>query len=103
MAPGARYGAFFGVAFVVFTRLVPQPMGSVIFWSFFALQLSWFALTCWRRAALPFASAAGVTGAVMSICLAVLAAIGHSYPDWPRESWALLVGGSGSWSAIPFH
>jgi hypothetical protein len=34
MAAGARYGALFGVAFVVFTMLVPQPMGSVIFWSF---------------------------------------------------------------------
>jgi len=77
----------------VCTRLMPQPMGSVIYWGFFSVQLSWFAVTCWRRTGLPFASAALVTGAVMSICLVVLAAIGHPFPDLLPESWVLLGGG----------
>lgn len=87
----ALYGVFIGVAFFVFTRLVPQPVDSVILWSFFGVQLTWFSVTCWRRTGLPFATAAGVTGAVMSTCLVVLAAMGHTFPT--PEAWVVLAGG----------
>ena len=48
MAPGL-YGALIGVASFVFTKLLPQPIGSVILWAFFCAQLSWGAAICWRR------------------------------------------------------
>ena len=89
----ALYGTLIGIALLVFTRLVPQPAGSVILWGFFSVHLSWVAVTCWRRTGLPFASAALVTGAVMSLCLVVLAAMGHSFPDLAPESWVLFAGG----------
>ena len=57
------------------------------------MQLSCGAVTCWRRTGLPFASAALVTGAVMSLCLVVLAAMGHPFPDLAPESWVLFGGG----------
>jgi hypothetical protein len=93
MAPGL-YGALIGVASFVFTKLLPQPIGSVILWAFFCAQLSWGAAICWRRTGLPFVSAAMVTSAIMSRCLAVLAAMGHPFPTWPPESWVLYAGGA---------
>jgi hypothetical protein len=81
------------IALFVFTRLAPQPTGSVILWGFFSVQLSWGAVTCWRRTGLPFASAAMVTAAVMSLCFVVLAAMGHAFPDFVPESWVLIGGG----------
>jgi len=93
MAP-ALYGLIIGGAFFVFTRLVPQPLGSIVYWGFFSVQLSLGAATCWRRTGLPFASAALVTGAVMSMCLVVLAAMGHPFPDLAPESWVLFGGGA---------
>ena len=92
MAAGL-YGGIIGIAFLLFTTLVPQPTGSVILWTFFSVQLSWGALTCWRRTGLPFASAALVTGAVLSTCLLILAVIGRPYPTWPPESFVLFAGG----------
>jgi hypothetical protein len=93
MASGI-YGVLLGIAFVVFTKLVPQPIGSVILWAFFGVQLSWGAVTCWRRTGLPFASAALITGAMMSTCALILAVVGHPYPRWPPESWVLFGGGA---------
>ena len=90
----ALYGVTIGIGFVVFTRLMPQPLGSLIYWSFFSVQLSWGAMTCWRRTGLPFATAAMVTGAAMSACLAVLAAMGHPFQALAPESWVLFVGGT---------
>src|SRR6266542_6007357 len=83
----AMYGVVIGIGSVVFTRLMPQPMGSIIYWGFFSVQLSCGAVTCWRRTGLAFASAAMVNGAVMSICLVVLAAMGHLFPDLGPASW----------------
>ncbi len=90
----AMYGVVIGIGSVVFTRLMPQPMGSIIYWGFFSVQLSCGAVTCWRRTGLAFASAAMVNGAVMSICLVVLAAMGHPFPDLGPASWVLFCGGA---------
>ncbi len=60
------YGVFLGIAFIVFTKLVPQP----------------------------FASAALIAGAIMSTCALILAVVGHPYPRWPPESWVLFGGGA---------
>lgn len=87
------YGVTIGIAFFVLTKLVPQPTGSIILWAFFSVQLSWGALICWRRTALPFVSAALVTGAVVSTCLFILAIIGRPYPTWPPESFVLFASG----------
>lgn len=88
----AQFGLFLGVAFFVLTKLVPQPAGSVILFGLFALQLSWGAVTCWRRTGLPFLTAALVNAAVMSLCLVVLAVIGRSVYDMAPESWVLFGG-----------
>jgi len=80
MAP-ALYGVLFGIAFFVFGRLVPQPMGAVILWSAIAIQLSLGAGICWRRTGLPFASVAMFHGSVMSVCLVVLALMGQPFPN----------------------
>ena len=93
MAAGL-YGGLIGVASIVFTTVVPQPIGSAILWAFFSLQLSWGAAICWRRTGLPFVTAALITGAIMSTCLVVLASVGHPFPEWPLESWVLF--GSGA-------
>lgn len=88
----AQYGFFLGIALAVFMGIAPQPAGSIIIWGFFSVQLSWAALTCWRRTGLPFATAALVNAAVMSLCVAVLAALGHPIHDWAPESWVLFAG-----------
>lgn len=93
MQGSAVYGACLAVGFVVVQRVAPEPIGWVAVWSFFAVQLGWGAALTWRRTALPFATAAMVTGAVLSCSLAVLAAIGHPYPHLMPESWVLLGGG----------
>lgn len=90
----AMYGVVIGIGSVVFTRLTRQPIGSIIFWGFVSVQLSWGAVTCWRRTGLPFATAAMAAGAVMSICLGVLAAMGHPFPDLAPVSWVLFCGGA---------
>jgi len=91
MAP-ALYGMLFGIAFFVFSRLVPQPMGAVILWSVIAIQLSLLAGTCWRRTGLPFASAAMFHGAVTSLCLVVLALMGQPFPNLTAGSWVFFGG-----------
>ncbi|MEX2271781.1 MAG: hypothetical protein WD690_09935 [Vicinamibacterales bacterium] len=63
--------------------------GAIILWSFFSIQLSWVALTCWRRTGLPFATAGMACGAVMSMSLVVLAVMGQPFPDLAPESWVL--------------
>jgi hypothetical protein len=89
----AHYGLIIVAALFVFTRLMPQPVGSVIYWGLLTVQLSWGAMTCWRRTGLPFATAALVSSAVMSVCLVVLAALSHPFPDLLPESWVPLGGG----------
>jgi hypothetical protein len=89
----AHYGLLLSVAIFVMTQLMPQPAGSVILFGFFAVQLSWGAVTCWRRTGLPFATAALVNAAVMSLCLVVLEASGHPFRALAPASWVLYVGG----------
>jgi hypothetical protein len=86
------YGLFVGFTSFVFTKLLPQPAGSIILFGFWSLQLSSGAVTYWRRTGLPFMTAAMVHGAVMSLCLAVLAAIGRPFHDMTMQSWVLFVG-----------
>ena len=87
MLASGLYGVFIGIAIVVFTRIAPQPTGSIVLWSFFAVQLAWGAVTCWRRTGLPFATTAMGIGGTLSASLAVLAATGRVFPDLPRELW----------------
>jgi len=91
MAPGL-YGVLVGIAVVVFTKLMPQPLGSIVLWALISAQLSWGAVNCWRRTGLPFATAAMITAALLSTCLLTLAVIGRPYPTWPPEAWVLFAG-----------
>jgi len=91
---GANYGVFLAFAILVFRILVPQPAGSVILYGLFSVQLSWGAIVWWRRTGLPFMTAALVHGAVMCVCLAVLAAIGRPFQEMSAEAWVLIVGAS---------
>ena len=86
------YGVFLASMSIVFKELLPQPAGTVMFFGFFTAQISWFAITIWRRTGLPFMTAAMVIGAVMSLCLAVLAAVRRPYQEMSAESWALMIG-----------
>ena len=91
---GANYGLFVAFAILVFKELMPQPAGSIIFFGLISVQFSWGAIIYWRRTGLPFVTAAMVHGAVMSVCLAVLAAMGRPSREMSAESWVLLVGAS---------
>jgi len=88
----ALSGMLIAGAFVVFVSLAPQPIGSVFFWTITCVRLSWGAVTCWRRTGLAFATAAMVQGALTSVCLAVLAAMGHPFPNLAPDSLVLFAG-----------
>ncbi len=75
---------------VVLLRFVSQPAGAIIFWSLICIQLSWGALTCWRRTGLPFAAAAMINGAVMSAALVILALMGQPFANLAPTSWVLV-------------
>src|SRR5688572_2360927 len=83
----AIYGFFLGVGALLFIQVAPQPVGSIIWWGFFAGQLTWGAALCWRRTGLPFATAAMALAAATSATLAALAAAGHVFPDLPSRWW----------------
>lgn len=87
------YGSFLGIAAVLFVQAAPQPLGSILWWGFFACQLTWVAAVCWRRTALPFATAAMALAATASGTLAALALAGHVFPDLPGAWWAPVGGG----------
>lgn len=84
----AVYGFFLAVVAPLFLRAAPQPVGSILWWGFFAGQLTWGAALCWRRTGLPFATAAMAAAATTSGLLAALAAAGHVFPDLPAAWWA---------------
>jgi hypothetical protein len=94
LVAASLYGVLIGIALFVFTKLVPQPIGSIILWALFAMQLSWGAVICWRRTGLPFVTAAFIEGAIVSACAVILAGIGHPFPAWPVE-WLMLFAGAG--------
>jgi hypothetical protein len=87
MGASALYGVFVTIAFGLLTRLAPQPIGSIIVWGFFAAQLAWGAVACWRRMGLPFATSAMAIGAAISAWLAVLASTGRIFPELPPGLW----------------
>ncbi len=90
MAASAVYGMVLGLVFVLMTKFAPQPTSAVIWWSFFAVQLGIGARLCWRRTALPYATAAMTVGSVTSALLAVLASLGRVYPDLPPAWWPVI-------------
>lgn len=77
------YGACLGLGFVAVQRLAPQPIGWVVWWLAFAVQLARGATLTWRRTALPFATAALCLGATAAALIAVLSAAGFIFPDYP--------------------
>jgi hypothetical protein len=92
MKTGASFGLFLGLTSFVFLDLAPQPAGQILWFGFWSVQVSWGAVTYWRRTRLPFMTAALVLGAVMSCCLTVLAAIGRPLGQMSAEAWVLVVG-----------
>jgi peptidoglycan/LPS O-acetylase OafA/YrhL len=91
MNGSAVYGLIGGLVFVVMTSMVPQPTGSVVFWSLSAGHFMWGAAICWRRTRLPLATTAMIIGAVMLAAFAVLAGFGRVFPDFPRAWWPPIV------------
>jgi hypothetical protein len=89
----AVYGFFLGVGAVLFIWTAPQPVGSILWWGFFAGQLTWGAALCWRRTGLPFATGAMAIAGATSGMLAALAAAGRVFPDLPRAWWPLVGAG----------
>jgi hypothetical protein len=87
----AIYGFFLGIGALLFIQAAPQPVGSILWWGFFAGQLTWGAVVCWRRTGLPFATAAMGIAATTSGTLTALAAAGHIFPDLPIR-WLVPVG-----------
>jgi hypothetical protein len=83
----AIYGFFIGIGALLFMQNAPQPVGSILWWGFFAGQLIFGAVLCWRRTRLPLATAAMGIAAVTSGMLSVLAAVGHEFPDLPHQWW----------------
>lgn len=73
MSAAAVYGFFLGISWVLFFRVAPQPLGSIVWWGFFTGQLIWGAALCWRRTRLPFATAALAIAAATSGLLTILA------------------------------
>lgn len=93
MLGSAVYGLFLGLGALLFMRAAPQPIGSILWWGFFAGQLTWGTTLCWRRTGLPFATGAIAAPAGTSGMLAVLAAAGHVFPNLPTASWVLVGAG----------
>lgn len=91
---GALYGLFLGTVFLVVSTFVPQPAAAMIVWGFVSIQLAWFAVVVWRLTRLPFVTAAAVHGAVMSLCLVILAIMGEPFPNLARGSLVLITAGA---------
>jgi hypothetical protein len=85
MAGSASYGFLFGIAFVILARVAPQPAGSIVLWLLVAIHLACGSVVCWRRTALPCATAAIAINSATSSGFAVLAALGQVYPDIAPE------------------
>lgn len=93
MASGL-YGALLGAVMFVLTTFAPQPSGAIIVWSLICVQLTWSALTCWRRTGLPFATAAMINGAVVSAGVVAVAFMGQPFPNLAPASWVFFGGGA---------
>ena len=87
------YGLIGGIVFFVMITVVPQPTGSVVFWTLLAGQLTWGAAICWRRTRLPLATTAMSIEAISSALLATLAVLGRVFPDLPAAWWPPVVFG----------
>jgi hypothetical protein len=76
---GAWYGLLFSAAYFVFVELLPQPPGSIVFFSLLTLQGIAFAVVTWRRMRMVRVTAAGVLGAVCFGTMGWAAMNGISY------------------------
>jgi len=92
MVGSAMYGLVLGAGFFALTTLAPQPVGSAVWWSLLAGQLSWGASITWRRTRLPFATAAMLAGAGASAIVAVATVLGYAFSFLPIV-WAVPVFG----------
>jgi hypothetical protein len=90
MTASGLYGLCLGIAWFIFTTIASQPLGSILLFAFFAVQLSWTALTCWRRTGLPFLTLAMAVGSTQFAVLAILAATGHVYLQSSRGWWIVV-------------
>lgn len=93
MGGSAIYGFFLGIGAILLIQAAPQPIGSIVWWGFFAGHLGWAAGVCWRRTGLPNATAAMGIAAMTSGVLAALAAAGHVFPDLPIRWWVSVSAG----------
>ena len=84
------YGLLVFVAFVVFCRLAPQPIWSLVFWVFAAVHVAVGARTTWIRTRLPFATAAMVFAAIAAALVALSTIRGYVFPLLPI-AWAVPV------------
>lgn len=71
----------------------PEPIGSIAWWGLWAGQSTWGATLCWRRIGPPFATSAMAAAAGTSGVVAVLAAVGHVFPDLPTAWWVIVGAG----------
>ncbi|MFN8579365.1 MAG: hypothetical protein U0163_00095 [Gemmatimonadaceae bacterium] len=77
MNAGLKYGVVVGAVTVLFTRVAPQPAGSMLLFAATSLQLAWGAWLVWHRAGFVFMTLGLSAAAVGAGLLSALAASGH--------------------------
>jgi hypothetical protein len=92
MAP-VMFGALIGVTFAALSRLQP-PLGAIVFWGVATFLLVRHAVIGWRRMRLPFALAADLHAASISLALVILAIMGQPFPDLSPTSWVFFAIGA---------
>ena len=102
MRGAGKYGILGGIVMVVLTMFAPQPVGSILFWSFTALHLMWGATVVWRRTVLVYWTTGMVLAAATSVMMAVLAMFGYVIPEVPDWALALLLVQAGVLLALHF-
>lgn len=90
MSVGARYGLCLGLATGVLLGFAPQPLGAVLLWSAFAVQLAVGGALVWGRMRLPYATAAMLLDACGSALLAYWYAQGYDLFSLPVAGAVLL-------------
>lgn len=73
-----RFGLLIGLILTGMIRFAPQPLGSILLWSFFAVQLSIGAVRARQRMGLPLVATTLVLGAVGSLLLLGLSLFGYT-------------------------
>ncbi len=73
-----RFGLLMGLILTGMIRFAPQPLGSILLWSFFAVQLSVGAVRAWQRLGLPLVVITLILGAVGNLLLLGLSLFGYT-------------------------